>query len=57
MQKILCPVCGKPLNLNVGDGFTVDFDMRTANQVTFCNTCKRRIKYKVVEKQIKATDK
>ena len=47
MQKILCPVCKADLNLCVKENLKVDFDMRKATQKTWCNNCKRYIKYNI----------
>lgn len=47
MQKILCPVCKAELNLSIKDNCKISFDMREATQKTWCNNCKRNIKYTV----------
>lgn len=55
MEKyVICPCCkraDKPLDIEVPDGFDVDFDMRHYTHKTFCDNCRRVIKYSFKQKQ------
>lgn len=44
MRRVKCPICAKPL-MAVSDDIFIDFDLRKANEKSFCENCKRRIRF------------
>lgn len=52
-DKILCPCCkriDKPLEIEVPDGYFVDFDLRHYTHKIMCENCRRTIKYSFKKK-------
>lgn len=55
-NSVLCPCCKRadmPLNIEIPDGYEVDFDMRQFTHKTFCENCRRVIKYSLKKKEDK----
>ena len=53
IEKVVCPCCkseSKPLEIDVPNGFVVDFDMRYYTHKVFCENCRRTIKYSFKKK-------
>lgn len=44
MRRVKCPICGKAI-MAVSEDIFIDFDLRDADQKTFCENCKRRIRF------------
>jgi uncharacterized protein YlaI len=45
MRRVKCPICGYRNFMTVSDDIFIDFDLREANEKTFCENCKRRIRF------------
>lgn len=52
MMTVLCPCCRnreKPLDIDVPEGYDVNFDIRKYTHIVFCKNCNRRIKYSLIK--------
>lgn len=55
MRRVKCPICGNNRFMTVSDDIFIDFDLREADQKTFCDNCKRRIRFSE-KKRVPRTD-